>query len=735
MNKFEKNSIDNEDVIDFTVYLKVLQRAKWRIIGFSVVVTLLTIMFALTLVPQYTASATLLIESEQSKAVSFEEIYGLDTTKKEYYLTQFEILKSDSIGREVITKLNLEEHGDFIPKPSLMGEVKGYVKGLLPFLNKNEERYLSAEEKAEQKMLFLLSIYKSKLGIEPIRNTQLVNISFESSDPALAALVTNAVGDIYIESQMRAKMGITQQASSWLNSRLSQLRIQLDDSEERLQNFREDQHLIDIEGIAGLATQELEQISAQLIEARNEKNKLESINRVITEYGNNNLELLGSMPEITSHNVIQNVKRDVVIVERKLSELSEVYGPKHPKIISASAELITVKNNLNKQIKGLITGIEKELNRVTRTVGALENDLNNIRARYQDITRKETQYNQLKREVETNRNIFNTFLSRSKETEVTSDFTSAAARFTDRAYAPNNPSKPNKKLIVVLAFVASFIFAIVMSFIFDALNDTVKTKPDVESKLAQRMLGLLPQVNLPKKSVLPMHAYLDETYRRFAESVRTFRTSLLLTQLDKQHKIIAVTSTAPGEGKTTTSSNLAISLAQMGKVLLIDGDLRKPTIAKRFEIPVYHPGLTNLIVGTEELSECVHIDEKSGVVIMPSGQIPSNPLELLSNIKFAQLIEHLKTQYDHIIIDTPPTQAVSDALVIAQSADSVIYVVKSDVTRIKPIKAGLERLFEVKAHVAGVVLNQVDMNKSNDEHSYGYYDYHDYSKKPEPEST
>ena len=735
MNKFEKNSIDNEDVIDFTVYLKVLQRAKWRIIGFSVVVTLLTIMFALTLVPQYTASATLLIESEQSKAVSFEEIYGLDTTKKEYYLTQFEILKSDSIGREVITKLNLEEHGDFIPKPSLMGEVKGYVKGLLPFLNKNEERYLSAEEKAEQKMLFLLSIYKSKLGIEPIRNTQLVNISFESSDPALAALVTNAVGDIYIESQMRAKMGITQQASSWLNSRLSQLRIQLDDSEERLQNFREDQHLIDIEGIAGLATQELEQISAQLIEARNEKNKLESINRVITEYGNNNLELLGSMPEITSHNVIQNVKRDVVIVERKLSELSEVYGPKHPKIISASAELITVKNNLNKQIKGLITGIEKELNRVTRTVGALENDLNNIRARYQDITRKETQYNQLKREVETNRNIFNTFLSRSKETEVTSDFTSAAARFTDRAYAPNNPSKPNKKLIVVLAFVASFIFAIVMSFIFDALNDTVKTKPDVESKLAQRMLGLIPQVKIPKKSVLPMHAYLDETYRRFAESVRTFRTSLLLTQLDKQHKIIAVTSTAPGEGKTTTSSNLAISLAQMGKVLLIDGDLRKPTIAKRFEIPVYHPGLTNLIVGTEELSECVHIDEKSGVVIMPSGQIPSNPLELLSNIKFAQLIEHLKSQYDHIIIDTPPTQAVSDALVIAQSADSVIYVVKSDVTRIKPIKAGLERLFEVKAHVAGVVLNQVDMNKSNDEHSYGYYDYHDYSKKPEPENT
>ncbi|GAA61199.1 protein-tyrosine kinase [Pseudoalteromonas sp. BSi20652] len=590
---------------------------------------------------------------------------------------------------------------------------------------------LSPEEQAAQQMLSLVAVFNAKLSIEPVRSTQLVKISFESSDPKLAALVANTVGEVYIESQMRAKMGITQQASNWLNTRLSQLRIQLDTSEQKLQAYREAQKLVDIEGIAGLVTQELEQMSQQLVVARNEKNNLQSINRVISEYGNNNLELLGSMPEITSHKVVQDVKREVILVERKVSELSEVYGPKHPKIISAKAELATVKTNLNKQIKGLITGIEKELNRITRTVSALEADLAKIRAEYQNITRKETQYNQLKREVETNRSIFNTFLSRSKETEVTSDFTSAAARFTDRAYAPNKPSKPNKKLIVVLAFVASFGFAIVMSFVFDALNDTAKTKNDVEGKLAQRMLGLLPHVKLPKNSVFPIHAYLDENYRRFAESVRTFRTSLLLTQLERDLKVIAVTSSSPGEGKTTTSANLAMSLAQMGKVLIIDGDLRKPSIAKRFDIPVFHPGLSNLIVGTEELTECVHIDEQSGVAIMPSGQIPGNPLELLSNIRFSELLELLKAKYDHIIIDTPPTQAVSDALVIAQSADSVIYVVKSDVTRIKPIKAGIERLFESKAHVAGIVLNQVDMSKSNDEHSYGYYDYHDYSQKPE----
>jgi capsular exopolysaccharide synthesis family protein len=174
-----------------------------------------------------------------------------------------------------------------------------------------------------------------------------------------------------------------------------------------------------------------------------------------------------------------------------------------------------------------------------------------------------------------------------------------------------------------------------------------------------------------------------------------------------------------------------MSLAQMGKVLLIDADLRKPSIAKRFDIPVFHPGLSNLIVGTEQLSECIHIDEQSGVTIMSSGQIPGNPLELLSSNRFNELLVSLKSTYDHIIIDTPPTQAVSDALVIAQNTDSVIYVVKADLTRIKTTKAGIERLFESKAHIAGVVVNQVDITKSKEEHNYGYYDYYDYTQESE----
>lgn len=358
-------------------------RAKWRILIFVVLATLLAGMVTFKLTPQYIATATLLIEAEQAKAVSFEEIYGLNSNQKEYYLTQFEVIKSDSKAREVITKLNLSEHPDFISKPSLIGELKSYLKGVIPFLpTQDSDDLLSLEEQQEQRMLELLDKFKSRLSVNPINKTQLVNISFESSDRRLAALVANTIGEVYIESQIKAKLGITQQASSWLNTRLSQLRIQLDNSEAKLQQFREQQGLVDIEGIAGLVTQEIEQISSQLVAVRAEKNKLQSISRVISEYGDLDVELLGNMPEITSHKVIQDVKREVILVERKVSDLSEVYGEKHPKMISAEAELAAVKLNLNKQIRGLVSGIEKELNRVSRTVLALERDLNEIRNKY-----------------------------------------------------------------------------------------------------------------------------------------------------------------------------------------------------------------------------------------------------------------------------------------------------------------------------------------------------------------
>ena len=729
---FELSKTPTEELIDFRHYFAVVNKNKWRIGFLAVAVALFTAIIALNITPIYKATATLLIEADQAKAVSFDEIYGLDSNRKEYYLTQFEILKSRKVAQAVVERLDLKNHRDFIAQPSFISDSIKTIKSSIPFLPEKKVSTLIGEEKESMALQSLVKKFLSRLSINPVRKTQLVKISFESSDAKLAALVANTVGEVYIEQNLSSKMGMTEKAAGWLTTRLSGLRIRLDESESKLQQYRERENLIDVSGVSGvlgLVSSELEQTSQQLVVARHVRNKLLSIVRVIDEYGRDNLDMLGSISEITSHNTIQNVKRSLITVELKVSELSQVYGAKHPKMIAAQAELTTVQNNLASQIRRLITGVEKELTTSERNVKALEQELVRIKAQYQSVTAKEYEYKKLSREVSTNQKIYDTFFSRSKETEVTSDFNSAVARFTDRAFRPSRPTKPNKPLIVILAFIATIGVGIIITFVLDSLNDTFKGVSDIEGKLSQRMLGLLPLVPFNKKIGFMLHYFFNDNGKKFAESVRTLRTSFVLTQLDKETKTIEITSSVPGEGKTTTSTNLAFALAQVERTILIDADMRKPSVCKRFGIPPYHPGLANLIAGTESFDECVYHDDVSGLTIMPCGQRPPNPLELLSSPKFAQVLEELKQSFDRIIIDTPPVQSVSDALIISQQADAVVYVVKSDDTRIGVAQEGIGRLVRANAKIAGVVLNQVDTKKMSQADSYhGYYNEYSYGE-------
>ena len=637
------NKPQADEVINIRHYFNVINKFKWPVILLAVIVTMLAAVITLNITPVFRATATLLIEAEQAKAISYDEVYGLDSTKKEYYLTQFEILKSRKIAQAVVNKLDLSQHRDFAVTESLFDIIKQY----LPFIPPASQPLLSPTERYENRQQQLVKEFAQRMTISPLRKTQLVNISFESTDPALAALVANTVGEVYIEQHLSAKMGITKKAAGWLTTRLSDLRVRLDQSEEKLQQYREQENLIDIEGVLGLLSSELEQTSRQLVVARHDKNKLASIVRVINEYGRDNLEMLESITEITSHKVIENIKQTLVTQELKVSELAEIYGPKHPKMIAADAELNTVKVNLSKQIKRLISGVEKELNTNKRNVQALETELTRIRAQYQVVTRKENNYRQLLREVQTNRQIYNTFFSRAKETEVTSDFNAAVARFTDRAFRPNKAVKPNKPLVILITFILTLVFAVIIAFTVENLNDTFKSATDIENKLSQRMLGMLPLVVLSKGSQMLLHYFFDNEGKKFAEAVRTLRTSFVLTQLNKSSKVIEVTSSVPGEGKTTIATNLAFSLGQMEKTILIDADMRKPSICKRFDIPLYHPALANLIAGTEKFEDCIYHDEASDITVMPCGQLPPNPLELLASERFVKLLEVLKQTYEH----------------------------------------------------------------------------------------
>ena len=717
----QQQSQPTDEVIDLRKYFAVINRSKWRILLLALLVAILTAFIVLNMKPVFSAKATLLIEAQQAKAVKIEEVYGMNSAQQEYYLTQFEILKSRTIAESVIIRLNLAEHPDYASKPSIIDELKDW----LPFLPSASNVAKSVEQLSLERREELLKKFIENLSIEPVRKTQLVNISFESHDPELAAKVANAIGETYIDSQLEAKMGITQKANSWLGGRLGELRQRLDDSEKAMQDFRLREGLIDVAGVRGLGSQELERLGVELTAARSKKAQVDSFIRVISQYGKTNVDQLESLPEITAHPSIQNVKKEVISAERKVSELSKIYGPKHPKLLAVKSELATIQDNLREQIRKLIAGIENESQTEAQNLASLEAEMARAKGQYQDVSGKEAEYQRLQREVETNRQLFETFMSRQKETEVAGDFDSAIARFTDRAITATEPIKPKRKFIVILAFIAALGFGVVVAFVMESLNDTIKTSQDVESVLQQRSLGIIPKLLLNKNVAEFNRTFFDTEQRTFSESVRSIRTSLALLALDKPLQLLVVTSSVPEEGKSTVSSNLSFAFAQLEKVLLIDADMRKPTIAKRFSLPAFQPGLANYLTETESLENCIVHDEQSGVDILPAGTIPINPLELLAHPKFLALLNELKGRYTKIVIDTPPVQAVSDALMIARLADAVVMVVKADYSRSGLIQNSLAKLVQSHAKVYGVVLNDLDVKKAERYYgSYGYYQYY-----------
>ncbi|MFO6423771.1 GumC family protein [Motilimonas sp. KMU-193] len=722
-----------EQLIDVKQIWLTLLKYKWKILFFSIMVTAIASLVALSKPSIYTATATLMIESKQAKAVSVEEVYGLDTRINEYFLTQFEILKSDSIALEVIRKLDLTNNPEF--NPALIEEQKLLdisfdIYELLPFLNglKKPAPELSEEEATYRLEQRVLAVFKSKLAISPVRKTQLVNISFSSTSPALAAQVANEVGNVYIESNLDSTMQVANKASGWLNERVAKLKADLQASEARLQDFLKEEGLVDIEGVGGLASQELNELTSQLNKARDRRVAAESLYN-LAQSSTSNVAQISSVPEITNHPVIRDVKLAVSDAERKISDLTKRYGPKHPKMKAAQAELKSAQTNLDRELRQLVKGIGSEVSAARQAENTIRREIEGRKAEFQELTVKNARYSEYQREVDSNKQLYDLFLNRYKETSASSDFGSTIARFTDVAYQPLLPSAPKRKLIVLMAFVASFGFGCVVAFVLEALNDTFTSAKQIETTLGVSLLGILPLVK-GKKDKLPTYLYYDEKQRAFSEGVRTIRTGYMLSNMNHDNHSVLVTSSEPGEGKTTSAINLAFGLAQLEKTILIDCDLRRPAVARRFDLPAAQPGLANLIAGTHTFEECLVKDETSGLDILSAGLVPPNPQELLASERFGVLLEKLKQRYSRIVIDTAPCQAVSDAYLLSQKVDSCILVTRAEHTRTGVVKHTLGKLVQQGVKIDGVILNRLNLKKAAKYSGHGsYYEYYGYAEK------
>jgi capsular exopolysaccharide synthesis family protein len=710
-------------------YWRTLSRHKWGILGLVFAAGLLSLLIANSLEPVYEARTTLLVDTGRQ---SFSPV-GDDTAiggwmsyynRQSYLQTQLLLIRSRALAVTVAERLALWTEPTLDPRREAPKRARLVLdlERWLPW--GNDDASAPIPESAARDAV--IAGVRGGVNAELVPDSDIIELTWQGSDPVLTARIANAYAESFIELGLETRLKQVQQAAGWLTERLGGLREQLEASEQALQRYRETHGLIALEGPTDLTDQALKDLADRLIEARAEHDRLQAL--LVQARGLQPLAGAGfaAHPTVAGNPVIQALKAEEVAAERQVQELAKRYGGQHPRMVAAREDLRTVRDKLRAEVANVIAALRKERDIAAARVQQFETALDGLKSTAQERNRQAFALTKLEREVETNRQLYDLFLTRFKETDLGTDLESTDARVIDAALAPRAPVKPRRWRIVLVTGLLSGLFGAGIAFLLEHLDNTIKTGTDVEDRLGLPLLGSLPLLSARRlRRTTPERLLVEQPKSEFAESVRTIRTGLVLAGVDQPQRRVLITSSVPGEGKTTLAMALAVSLAKLERVLLIDADLRRATIGRHFQAESAGRGLSELVAGEAGIDDCVTHDETTGLDLLPAGTLPPNPLELLSSRRFAGVLEELSGRYERLIVDSAPTQAVSDALMLAQQCDAVLYVIKADATPLPVVEIALRRLRQVSAPLTGAVLNQFDSLRSA---RYGHDHYGRYQR-------
>jgi capsular exopolysaccharide synthesis family protein len=721
---------EEKDTIDLLKYWRVIWRAHWKI-GWLIVLGCALAMATLSFIPpQYIGSTTLLIKEKTPPLLSFQQVTDSSSGTVDYLQTQLALLQSRDLAERAVKKLNLTTHPVTDPRqqPESWFTPRKWLATLelgqwVPVLG----RLTPVEVMPSEADIFnqVTQDLMRHTSVKFVGKSQLIKIEVELPAPGLAAATANAIAQGFIDSQLDNSLKSSQTSTSWMNSRLIELRNNLRTAENKLQAYREAQGLVDVGGVATISANELEMTGNRMIDARRNLAEAESRFRQVQALSNGDLSKLSSVPAVLSNPLVQKFQAQQAKAQAKVEELSGRYGPKHPTLAAARAELRTATESLRLQVRQVVASIEQDYQLARASENSLRQSFNSNKAQIQDISRKEFQLREFQREVDSTRALYETFVTRLKETAATSDMDSTKARIVDPAIVPLEPSKPRKTLIVAIVAIVAALIGVALALLSETLNKTFKTDEAIESTLDVPLLSVVPLVTKRSRRQLA-RLFDDNDHPRFCETIRNLRTWLMLHGGDMPSQVVLVASTTAEEGKSTIANNLAYSLAKLERVLLIDADMRRPSLSLNFDFPADAPGLANVLAGTARLEDCIRT--VGDLDMLPAGKLSPPPLDLLSSPRLTPMLKVLKSRYQRIIIDSPPAQMVSDALLLAKHSDAVIYVIKAESTPVSQVQKCLALLQQSHAPVFGVVLNQVDLRKARKQgysHSdtFQNYDY------------
>jgi polysaccharide biosynthesis transport protein len=711
-----------EPLIDLREVLRILNHYKWGIASITLVVTLAAVLAVYSMTPIYQATVTILVEARGNVPVSsVQDVYDPGYGRTEYYGTQFTIVKSRELARRTVERLDLTKQKEFaMPEPDPLHDLDW--RRFLPFLPaapiqapQSESERLSAHKE------WVIDEFGRRVSVEPIFGSQLMKVSFEAEDPELAALVANTLAELFIESSLEARLATAQKASSWLTDKLAALREDLQKAELALQAFREQEQLVNVGGERGLVEEELTDHARRLREARKKTAELASTYWKIQQAGDDPGKL-EDVSALLQDDVVRKAKESLLQASESVKQLEPRYGPKHPQMIAARARFEAATAAYHTQLITAARGVKAEYEIARESERLLTQYETGARSTIRGLDRKQYQLRALERDVESNRQLYDMFLARFKETDLTGQYEVLTARVVDPAVPPQRPFKPKKRKIVFLAMVGGLILGLLLAGLSALLSDMVRSGEELESLVGTPVLGVLPLLGAAARRDLP-NQMLHQPRSGFAEGIRSVRTGVLLSDLDVKKKRLVVTSSVPEEGKTTIAINLAVALGQIEKVLLLEGDLRRPSIAAKCGIKDKSPGMIEWLSNAKSLEECIYRHSEANIDILPVGKAPPNPAEILASGRFHKLVELLMDRYDRIIIDSAPCHAVSDTVLLAQNCDGMIFVVQADVTGKRLIRSAIKHLRHARVPIVGSVVNQIDLKRHGHYYASYYYNY------------
>ncbi len=715
-----------EDRPDLREYARILSERRNVVAGTLAVVVATTLLASILVTPQYRATTVLQIERQGPDILTFKDVVGVDPASyQDFYQTQYKILQSRSVLRKTAERLDLLNRPEFATRKGSPAErLMNWARGLLGHRQEPEDPLEPAFEFLED-----------GLSVDPVRNSHLVRVSFTDRDPRLAADVANALAASYIEFQLESRYSTTATASDFLTKQVSRLQAEIAALERQLQDYSRKAEILALsDGTQDISERALADLNQQLVQARGRlalaEARLEALRRTPPD----------GLQEVLNSPLVVKLKADQAEVERRFSQMAERFKADWPALQQLREELDQARRRLETETETIarrVRGVaESEVARARAEVARLERQVEGQKQEVQRVNLAAIEHGKLQAEIASRRKVLEDLVARQSQTETSEQLRDTATsniRIVDPAEVPKEPASPKKKLNVLLATILGLTTGVGFAFLFDYLDNTVRTEQDIARHApGLALLGHVP-LHEPLRAVegdkeaaeepsspVALASHL-EPRSAVAEAFKNLRTSLLLASPERPPRHVLVTSCEPGDGKSTVTLNLGIVLAQMGrKVAVVDGDLRRPRVHRMLGLG-NGAGLTTYLTGNAVFEEVLRESAIPNLWAVPSGPVPPNPSELLDSPRLEALLDRLDREgrFDHVLFDATPVLQVADAVILASRMDATILVVRAAVTSRTSLAQGISRLRQSKARVAGAVLNAV-----SEKAGYYYYRYY-----------